>query len=133
MFAARAVLVALLLASGVACSSDGTDSADSAACADVTTISKQLNSISDDLPTSKQLFRKLARTSTNLVENAPDTLKSDAVKLRVAILKAKTYIDRAKTIEQLHRMEGNSPSLVNALNDLATHGVEVGEWGKAHC
>ena len=116
-----------------ACSSDKTRSVNVPACKDIQTISTQLNSITDDLAASKALFAEIQQTADQLVTDAPSSLKALAGDLRTAISTAKPFVDKAKTIDQLHQLEQTSTALQTALNNLATYGTKVGDWKTANC
>ena len=124
------LVVAVLAA---ACSSDKTKSVNVPACKDIETISTQLNSITDDLAASKALFADIKRTADQLVTDAPVNLKPLAGSLQTAIGTAKPFIDKAKTIDELHQLEQTSSALQTALNSLATYGSQVGDWKTANC
>ena len=116
----------------VACSSDKTESVNVAACKDIATVSKQLNSIPDDLAGIKTLFVQIKVTVDRLVRDAPPSLKPLAGQLETGINTAKPYVDRAQSIETLHVLEQQDP-LQSALSNLATYGSQVGDWKSANC
>lgn len=96
-------------------------------------INRKFDVVGTNLPRARGLVRDLAQSTRLLVRVAVSDIKPAVVVYLSGIDTLETYVDTAKSIDELHSASKSDPKLKAALSSLRSSGVQIESWQTANC